>query len=355
VAVKLAPIWVGQQFFTSAGNVLNGGKINTYLAGTTTPQSTFTDSTGITPNANPIVLDSSGRYSSQIWLTAGVNYKFVLTDSASNILLTEDNLTGVNDTSAAGVSEWITGTTATYISATSFSVAGNQTSVYQVGMRVKSTINAGSVYSTIATSAFGAVTTVTLVNDSSSLDATLSAVAYSILGETNPSIPANISYAINLTGGGKNVDVHKVKAANTDRANNIVMSNDPDLVYSIPIAGTYSIEVFVPFSCVGGTVGPNTNLNFSGTITIGSIYELDTFNASGPSHGGTQIASAVSTVLFGLSPTTNTSTPTDHILWKASLVAATTGTLGVAWCQASSAATATRFGQGAYMRVTQIS
>jgi len=60
--VVFSPIGNGQQWFTNAGVPLSGGKINTYAAGTTTPIATYTDNTGATPNANPIILDSTGRY-----------------------------------------------------------------------------------------------------------------------------------------------------------------------------------------------------------------------------------------------------------------------------------------------------
>ena len=40
---------------------LNGGKVYFYVAGTSTPQDTYTDSTGKTANANPVILDSAGR------------------------------------------------------------------------------------------------------------------------------------------------------------------------------------------------------------------------------------------------------------------------------------------------------
>jgi len=66
------------QFESAAGVPLSGGKVYTYTAGTTTPQATYTDSTGSTPNPNPIILNSRGEAS--IWLGAA-NYKFKLTDA----------------------------------------------------------------------------------------------------------------------------------------------------------------------------------------------------------------------------------------------------------------------------------
>lgn len=66
------------QFTTAAGVPLSGGKVFTYIAGTTTPQATFTDYTGATPNTNPVILDSRGE--ANIWL-GGATYKFRLTDA----------------------------------------------------------------------------------------------------------------------------------------------------------------------------------------------------------------------------------------------------------------------------------
>lgn len=66
------------QFVSAAGVPLSGGKVYTYAAGTTTPQATYTDSTGATPNPNPVILDSRGEAS--IWL-GSATYKFKLTDA----------------------------------------------------------------------------------------------------------------------------------------------------------------------------------------------------------------------------------------------------------------------------------
>lgn len=78
------------QWFDNNGNPLAGGLISTFLAGTTTPQATFTDVTGGTPNANPVVLDSAGR--AQIWF-GPASYKLVLKTSAGVTLMTIDNVT----------------------------------------------------------------------------------------------------------------------------------------------------------------------------------------------------------------------------------------------------------------------
>ena len=85
------------QFFDNNGQPLSGGKIYTYAAGTTLPQATYTSALGITPHANPIILDSAGRVpGGEIWLTDGLVYKFKI-DTATDVLIgTYDNITGVN-------------------------------------------------------------------------------------------------------------------------------------------------------------------------------------------------------------------------------------------------------------------
>jgi hypothetical protein len=99
MAVNLSPVGgVAAQFFTNNGTPLTGGKLYTYTAGTTTPAATYTTSSGATPWTNPIVLDAGGRVpgSGEIWLTDGVNYKFVLKDSTDVLIATYDNINGIN-------------------------------------------------------------------------------------------------------------------------------------------------------------------------------------------------------------------------------------------------------------------
>ena len=115
MSVFLSPFaGVGAQFFDNNGNILSGGKLWTYTAGTTTPQATYTDASGGTPNTNPIVLNAAGRTAQAIWLTKGVSYKFVLTTSTNVVIGTYDDVSGVNDFSIEGIA-WtdVTGTPTT--------------------------------------------------------------------------------------------------------------------------------------------------------------------------------------------------------------------------------------------------
>lgn len=75
------------QFTDAAGVPLSGGKLYTYSAGTTTPLATYTDSSGATPNTNPVILNSRGE--APVWLGAAA-YKFKLTDANDVELWTVD-------------------------------------------------------------------------------------------------------------------------------------------------------------------------------------------------------------------------------------------------------------------------
>jgi len=71
-----------EQYFDNDGNPLAGGKIYTYQGGNLTPRAAYTDATGGTAHANPIILDSAGRPPADgIWFTQDVAYKVVVTDA----------------------------------------------------------------------------------------------------------------------------------------------------------------------------------------------------------------------------------------------------------------------------------
>lgn len=88
----------GAQFFNDNGKPLSGGKLYSYAAGTTTPQATYTSSTGATPHSNPIVLDAAGRIpgAGELWVTLGQYYKFALVTSADVPVADWDNVSNGN-------------------------------------------------------------------------------------------------------------------------------------------------------------------------------------------------------------------------------------------------------------------
>ena len=128
MSVYLSPIGgAGAQFFTDTGAVLTGGKLYTYAAGTTTPQTTYTTSLGTTAHTNPVVLDAAGRVpdSGEIWLD-NASYKFVLKTSADVLIDSWDNISGIG---ASAVLNY-TGNG----SQTTFAVNGNVQNIYINGV-----------------------------------------------------------------------------------------------------------------------------------------------------------------------------------------------------------------------------
>lgn len=98
MSVSLSSVFgAAGQVFDDNGNPLSGGKIFTYLAGTTTNQATYTTSAGNVAHTNPIILDAAGRVpTGEIWLTDGILYKFSITTSADVLIGTYDNLSGID-------------------------------------------------------------------------------------------------------------------------------------------------------------------------------------------------------------------------------------------------------------------
>lgn len=104
-AVSSPPMYLQFLDPNNSGAPLAGGLLFTYIAGTSTKQATWTDSTQSVQNANPIVLDSNGA--AYVWLDSALLYKFVLapkndTDPPSSPIRSKDNISG----NYTGLVEW---------------------------------------------------------------------------------------------------------------------------------------------------------------------------------------------------------------------------------------------------------
>lgn len=280
MAVRLSPIGNDAPFVDASGNPLSGGKLYFYTAGSSTPQDTYTTSLGNVANANPVILDSNGYPTNsgsvvEIWFTAGVSYKAALQTSASVPVWTRDNLSGINDTSVS-IDQWVAGPTPTYVSATSFTLAGDQTSTFHVGRRVKTTNSGGTAYSTIKTAVFAAVTTITLANDSTGLDSGLSAASYGLLSATNPSTPL-------LT------DAYPIASGSADKTKK----------FRVEVDGftTDTTRVLTP---------PNADLTLPNAATLGQVPIVTVAGTLG-------MAAALTKGIFGLTYSNNVGDPTNDI------------------------------------------
>jgi len=100
----------GAQFFDSNGTPLAGGLLYVYTAGTTTPATSWTTSSGTSANTNPIVMNAAGRTPFEIWLNSGVTYKFALYTSTNVLIGTYDNIPAIDDPTVFNNLITVTGT-----------------------------------------------------------------------------------------------------------------------------------------------------------------------------------------------------------------------------------------------------
>jgi hypothetical protein len=95
--------WVKPQFTDAEGHPVAGGQLYSFIAGTTTPQPTYTD-VDLAPahaHPNPIVLNAAGMAASPIYLLP-TGYKFRLDDAADVPLWTVDAVEDVGAVFAGG-------------------------------------------------------------------------------------------------------------------------------------------------------------------------------------------------------------------------------------------------------------
>lgn len=294
--VFLSPIGNDAPFMRN-GVPASGCKVFFYVSGSTTKQNTYTDSTGGTPNANPVLLNSEGYPASGgsvvgIWFTQGASYKVVLapstdTDPPTSAIWTRDGITGINDVTLSQ-SEWVGGPTPTYVSATQFTLVGDQTSNFHVGRRVKYTVTAGTGYATITASAFGAVTTVTVDSQGSNpLDSGLSAVSYSLLRADNFTqslgLDAITRYAtaiaaaatLNLNAvGGDHVHISSATSTSTITAVTLAQGHDRIVTFDSPQVLTSNASFILSTGTITASRGDSVRLRGEPSNVVRSVnYE----------------------------------------------------------------------------------
>jgi hypothetical protein len=182
------------QFWGVTGNYtglpLAGGLIYTCIPGGTIAQIqlSYTDSTATVANPSPVVLDSQGM--GNIWLVG--TYKIFVYDANNVLQYTVDNVSSGSGTST-GATQWTPVTyTLAYISATQFSATGSYAATFPIGTRIQAVVTSGTIYGTVTAVSVGGspvITTVTVLWDSTGLDAGLSTVSVGIISITSGSLP----------------------------------------------------------------------------------------------------------------------------------------------------------------------
>jgi hypothetical protein len=151
-----------------SGGFLVDGQLFSYAGGTSTPQNTYTDSTLLVPNDNPVVLNAYGQ--AQIWFDPALTYKLVLRDAAGNLLWTADNISPyinaaslastlasyatISSLSAYVLTSSLSGTLAAYALTSSLSAYALLNSPNFVGVPTGPTAAPGTSTTQFATTAF---------------------------------------------------------------------------------------------------------------------------------------------------------------------------------------------------------
>lgn len=94
MAYSLSPLLKPRFFVNGTNKPLVGGKLYTYLAGTTTPAATYSDDAG-TPNSNPIILNTNGEC--DLFLDDGVAYRIIVKDANDVPYSDNDNVLSLDN------------------------------------------------------------------------------------------------------------------------------------------------------------------------------------------------------------------------------------------------------------------
>jgi hypothetical protein len=120
-----------QQQFLNTGpvsgtaSINNGGNIQVFAAGTTTPLTLYSNDTLLTTTTNPVTLDSAGRHA-MTYIAAGTKYKIVVRDSANNTVKTRDNIDpGIAANTTLSIAGGGTGATSAGAARTALDVPSN--------------------------------------------------------------------------------------------------------------------------------------------------------------------------------------------------------------------------------------
>jgi hypothetical protein len=258
------------QFSDQNGAPLAGGLVYTYEAGTLNPRATYTTAAGITANPNPIVLDASGQ--ADIFLQAGLGYKFVLQNSLATTIWTVDNVT------AAG--------TMSLQNASSVNITGG---TIGAGVTLNATVNvaAGNIVGAVA-----------IAN-----------------GGTGQTTAAAARGALAAAASGANTDITSVAADTTIRSHIIGFLNIP----SNAKTGAYVVTAADAGHCIDITTGGVT-IPANATLALAIGFTFSIYNNSGSSQ---TIAITTDTMRLAGSATTGTRTLAQRGWATARKVAAT--------------------------------
>jgi hypothetical protein len=258
MSVSISPVFNGVQFFDNDGLPLSGGLLFQYEAGSTSvDQTTYADNVGDVANSNPIVLDSSGRMDTDLWLTDGAAYNLVLTLADGTTFLTGvDNVIGViaskaNNHNSTNVWNLTDPDTPIYVAPTQFALLNNHVFEYSIGNRVQIEYEPNQfLYGTVTAVSFNDPHTfVTLVNDTLVQNAGMSAVYWSSLTTTAKAVDAGaVTFSIPTQYTTPKTVGYEINQLKTGNSNTNTRVDSTYIVWPTSGTGNYSISPSPPLS-----------------------------------------------------------------------------------------------------------
>lgn len=339
----LSPV-LRQKFFANSGIPLNGGKLFSYTAGTTTKRSTFTDAAGAGTNTNPVILDFRGE--ADVWIPPNVGYKFVLapandTDPPTNPIWTIDNVTNSQLLTLYGGVD--TGVANAYV----LTFVANFTA-YTDGITIiwiPANTNTGP--STMNVNGLGPVN---ILNANGSALST---------GQLQANTPVTILYrggSFTLVSPPTGIPVRVYKTAATARASTTTATADPHLLVTGG-SGTFAVEALLLFNesttGVGGIKIGFYALGAAGLVVNPEMLISGTVNATAFTGKGTwNVSPAVTPITAATVAVVGNN---DILHFRGVIVGSNAGAFGISWAQNSSNVNATNMLIGSWMQVTQLS
>jgi len=174
--------------------------------------------------------------------------------------------------------------TPTYISASSFSVPGNQTSAIHIGRRLKVfDATAGVqqiIYATVISVSFTAVTTIHIESDSGSLTSSLSSFGLSIISNNNNSMPRDSDMTISSLAVTGNMSISGAAAINgaVQMGSTLSVSGAAKMNSTLSISATCTAALFVAPNTVKAFVA--FFLSASSSITPSTSYNVASISRS---------------------------------------------------------------------------
>lgn len=364
VVVYLSPITaLLPQILNNQGVVAAGAQVFTYVAGSvSTLQTTYSDSTGLVQNPNPLTANAAGRIVSasgapvSFWQISGTLIKVVVKDAQGNVLLGPiDNIPGIGDLSFS---------TQSLQALLANPASSNQSQIGPVGgadyvaNAVKSYDVFASVRAANVPTLIAGQTLILEIEGGTAVGDGLGGQFYWAILSTATDDGRNVLKpgSVNPIGAGRwlrlfglGIPLILVKPVDQQTASNTSNVVDANLITALAAGATYLVSLRLQLLGSGGTgQGWKAGLTYSGS--------LPSITAGSGSGSGNGTPVAINAVVSGgnASNAALSSTVGDAVNLDFVLITGTAGSLAVVFAQNSSSANPTIMKTGSTMTVTRV-